>query len=90
MGISFEGNEKFVRHQEPIATYGGYFTITQGGKEVGRVDATFDFRNMPEEHHSLALQIIMHGAQTMSVPVQTKKTDTTTETQRKKKWFGLF
>lgn len=92
MGISFEGNENFVHNQEPIVTYGGFIEFKKGDKVVGKVDADFDFRGLPEEYHSMALNLIMQRGMSLHLPKHdpvVKHTDTI-KSQERKKWFGLF
>jgi hypothetical protein len=90
MGIEFsdETNKEVIVNTEPIVTYSGYLEFKKGDKVIGKVNAEFDFREMPDEHHHMALQLIMNGARTLYLPV----TPVTKEEPKKerKKWFGLF
>jgi hypothetical protein len=99
MGINFsDDNSKFVHHTEAIATYSGYIEFKEGNKTVGKVHAEFDFREMPEEHHATALQMILNGAMTLALPCYEKsvpppktiKDGKYTSEIKEKKWFGLF
>jgi hypothetical protein len=73
MGIEFhKDSDKFVHHTEPIVKYTGYITLEKDGKEVGKVDATFDFTEIPDEHQQIALQMIMNGARSLSLPSDRK------------------
>ena len=92
MGINFsEDGKNLIHNQEPIVEYSGYLTVKVGGKEVGRVNATFDFRELPPEHHHTAIQLIMQGARTLCIPANTPpEAKVVEEPKKEKKWFGLF
>lgn len=39
----------------PVVTYQGFLQLSQRGQIIGRVDADFDFSNVPPELHMTAL-----------------------------------
>ena len=68
MSITFS-NENCVM-TKPIVKCEEYITFTRGGKEVGRVSATFDMTKLPPEHHEMALQMVGVGSTNLLLPVR--------------------
>jgi len=58
INISTNGDE-FVYVGEPVAVNDNHYTFTRGNKVVGKIKGSFDFSELPNELHSLALQLIM-------------------------------
>lgn len=94
MSIEFtEDGSKFVNNVEPVVKYERYIEFKMGDKTVGRIDATFDFTDMPDEYHSTALQMVMKGAMTLALPCYKAppvREQMEGNEPKKKKWLGLF
>ena len=65
--ISTNGSH-LVQKGEPKVTSDPHYTFTYGGKEIGRITATFDFSNLPEGLHEWALQMIVSDRKSLALP----------------------
>ena len=93
MGINYsEDSSHLVTHVEPIVKYSNYIEFKRGDEVVGKIHAEFDFRDMPEEYHGTALQLIMTKAFTLQLPCSgpVYQSQLPKEEKKEKKWFGLF
>jgi hypothetical protein len=57
--ITDAATSQYVVHGPPVATYPGFLTINEGGCVVGKVDASFDFSNVPPHLHAMGLNWIL-------------------------------
>ena len=49
----------YVVQMAPMITWKGFFTMMVGDKVIGTMDATFDYSNIPENRHQIAINWIL-------------------------------
>ena len=64
----FKTNDKdLIIKCEPVALFDGYITIEQRGVEIGKVRASFDFKDMPPEYHEMVGNYLMQTSRRLGV-----------------------
>jgi len=71
--ITYDNSDtKLVIQTEPVASYEGFITLMRGGKEIGRIDAKFDFSQMPDFLHEIALNCILGRGVNLYLPAHNR------------------
>lgn len=64
-----EATKKLAVEQKPELMVLGAVRVTRDGKEVGKVDALFDFKDLPKEFHALVADVIIHSGVNITLAV---------------------